>query len=157
MRNTRVLCAGSAAALFATVPLAAQARQDDTVDMPAWHVTEVTSTVLEETSLSGRSGVATDRVRDSDGKVVGYDSYSLRFGPKRVVVRIGLALKGGVILATLVARSSDQQGQDLVFRGPIQGGNGVFDGIRGTARAVVPGGDTQAGTAIITLRWRTPA
>jgi len=153
MKTTRVLAAGAAAAMFATIPMGAQARQDGNHEKPMWQVTKVTSTTLDETDLSDQDAVATDRVRTLDGKLVGYDSYSLHFTQHQITIRIGIALKGGVILATLRA-TEPAQGQDLVFRGPIQGGNGTFSGIQGRLRAVVAADDT-AGKALVTLRWRT--
>jgi hypothetical protein len=98
--------------------------------------------------------VGTDEVR-KNGEVIGYNALTGRFVQSRnqVVVRVGVALRGGVIMGRVTA-DEPQEGEAIVFRGPILGGSGRYDGIRGRIVARIPADDTE-GRAHVTLRWRT--
>ena len=98
--------------------------------------------------------VGTDEVR-KDGEVIGYNALTGRYFPSRdrVVIRVGVALRGGVIMGR-VAADAPREGEATVFRGPVLGGSGRYEGIRGRIVARIPADDTE-GRAHVTLRWRT--
>lgn len=155
MNRKRTTAAG-AAALFGLSMLggATSLSQASATSAPGdWHVRHFTSTTLEETPMGQTSFVGTDVVR-ANGKVIGYNSLSGRFLAKqnRIVIRVGIALRGGVIMGR-VAGDEPAQGEDIRFRGPILGGSGFYEGISGRIIAVIPADDTE-GRARVTLRWR---
>lgn len=119
-----------------------------------WHVSRFVTKTIRENDIGSRRFVGADVVR-KHGEVVGYNSYTGRFFPRqeRIVVRLGLALRGGVILGRVNAAFA-APGEPVVFRGPILGGSGRYVGIEGRIVATIPAGDTQ-GRARVTLRWRT--
>jgi hypothetical protein len=119
-----------------------------------WRTTRFISQTLAEKQLGSTGFVGADEVRKR-GEVIGYNSLTGRFFParNRIVVRVGIALKGGVIMGRLAAEDV-QEDEAIVLRGPILGGSGRYDGIRGRIVARIPAGDTE-GRAHVTLRWRT--
>lgn len=119
-----------------------------------WRTTRFISKTLAETEIGQTGFVGTDEVR-KNGEVIGYNALTGRFVQSRnqVVVRVGVALAGGVIMGR-VSADQPQEGEAIVFRGPILGGSGRYDGIRGRIVARIPADDTE-GRAHVTLRWRT--
>lgn len=112
------------------------------------------SQTFAESGVGRYRFVGADEVRRS-GEVIGYNSYTGRYFPARdrVVIRVGVALRGGVIMGR-VAADAPREGEATVFRGPILGGSGRYDGIRGRIVARIAADDTE-GRAHVTLRWRT--
>jgi hypothetical protein len=111
------------ASVFAvTTPSGAAAPED--------HVTRFALDLIDQTQL-GDSFASSQELR-RDGKVVGYESDTGRYEPKRgrTVIRVAIALKKGVIMGTVVGQS-DQTGDKFYYRGPIQSGNGRFAGVTG--------------------------
>ncbi|MGZ5417887.1 MAG: hypothetical protein ACXWDI_11965 [Nocardioides sp.] len=155
MNRKRTTAAGAAVLLgLSTLGGAASLPQASATSAPGdLHVRHFTSTTLKETAMGQNGFVGTDVVR-ANGKVIGYNSLSGRFLAKknRIVVRLGIALRGGVIMGR-VAANEPAEGEDIRFRGPILGGSGFYDGISGRIVAFVPGDDTE-GRAQVTLRWR---
>ena len=103
---------------------------------------EVVAKNLGRTTFAG-----SDRIKSkATGEVVGYDSFTGKFYPKKnkVVVNVGIALKGGIIVGRVAA-----QGDSNTFSGPILKGSGKFTGIDGT----ITGRDNQ-GTTVVVLRYR---
>lgn len=156
MKHNRTTAASAAAllglsALGAAASLAPASASNQPGD---WHVTRLVSKTIRETQVGQTRFVGTDVVR-SGGKVIGYNSLSGQFLPdrNRVIIRFGLALKGGVIMGRVTA-DEPRPGQDIRFTGPIQSGSGRYAGIEGRVVAVVAADDT-AGVARVTLRWRT--
>jgi hypothetical protein len=115
---------------------------------PQEHVTRV---VLDRIAFEtlGRTFVGANAVR-KDGRVVGYESFSGRFNPRRghTVHRVALALKGGVIEGRVIGLSN-QTGEKFFYRGPIQSGNGRFAGISGRIVEV----ESATGPRRMRLRW----
>jgi len=119
-----------------------------------WRTTRFISQTLAETEVGRTRFVGTDEVR-KNGEVIGYNALTGRFVPSRneLVIRVGVALAGGVIMGR-VSADEPREGEAIVFRGPILGGSGRYEGIRGRIVARIPADDTE-GTAHVTLRWRT--
>lgn len=117
-----------------------------------WRTTRFISQTLAEAEVGANRFVGTDEVR-KNGEVIGYNAITGRFVPSqnRVIVRVGVALKGGVIMGRVAGEA--REGEAIVFRGPILGGSGRYDGIRGRIVARIPADDTE-GRAHVTLRWR---
>jgi hypothetical protein len=155
MRRKRAVV-GAVAVLATTAGVAgAGARNASGAEEAAdWRTTRFVSQTLAEKQLGSTGFVGTDEVRKR-GEVIGYNSLTGRYFParNRIVVRVGIALKGGVIMGR-VAAEDVQEDEAIVFRGPILGGSGRYDGIRGRIVARIPAGDTD-GRAHVTLRWRT--
>lgn len=155
MNRFRTTAAGAAVLLgLSTLGGAASLSQASASSAPGdWHVRHFISKTLQETDM-GRAGfVGTDVVR-AHGEVIGYNAISGRFlaKPDKIVVRLGIALRRGVILGR-VSADAPREGADLRFTGPILGGSGYYDGIRGRIVATLPADDTE-GRAQVTLRWR---
>lgn len=153
MNRKRMTAAGAAVLLgLSTLGGAATLSQASATSAPGdWHVRHFISQTLQEKDYQ-RGFVGTDTVR-AHGKVIGYNSLSGRFlrNPDRLVVRVGIALRGGVILGRVSA--TPVEGEDIRFTGPVLGGSGYYDGIQGRIVAVIPADDTE-GRARVTLRWR---
>ncbi len=155
MNRKRTTAAGAALLLgLSTLGGAASLSQASATSAPGdWHVRHFTSTTLEETEIGQTGFVGTDVVR-ANGKVIGYNALTGRYLAKRnrIVVRVGIALRGGVILGR-VSADAPQENEGIRFRGPVLGGSGFYEGISGRIVAVVPADDTE-GRARVTLRWR---
>ena len=155
MNRKRTTAAGAAVLLgLSTLGGAASLSQASATSAPGdWHVQRFTSTSLKETQMGQNGFVGTEVVR-ANGKVIGYNALSGRYLPKRnrILVRVGVALRGGVILGR-VAANEPAEGEDIRFRGPILGGSGFYEGISGRIVAVIRAEDPE-GRARVTLRWR---
>jgi hypothetical protein len=81
------------------------------------------------------------------GEVVGFDSFTGRFFPSqnRVVIDVGVALKGGVIVGRVHA-----SGDVDTFQGPILKGTGKYKDIRGT----ISGRSASGRRTFVTLVYR---
>lgn len=112
------------------------------------------SQTMAESGVGRYRFVGTDEVR-RNGEVIGYNALTGRYFPSRdrVVIRVGVALRGGVIMGR-VAADAPREGEATVFRGPVLGGSGRYEGIRGRIVARIPADDTE-GRAHVTVRWRT--
>lgn len=154
MNRKRMTAAGAAVLLgLSTLGGAATLSQASATSAPGdWHVRHFISQTLQEKDYQ-RGFVGTDTVR-AHGKVIGYNSISGRFRrhPDRIVVRVGIALRGGIILGRLTAPAPAED-EDIRFAGPVLAGSGYYDGITGRLVAVLPAGNEQ-GRARVTLRWR---
>jgi hypothetical protein len=154
MNRKRTTAAGAAVLLgLSTLGGAAALSQASASNAQGdWHVRHFVSKTLQEKDYQ-RGFVSAETAR-AHGRVIGYNAISGRFlsNPDRLVVRVGLALRGGVILARATA-PMPEEGQDIHFAGPVLGGSGAYDGIHGRVVAVVHADDPQ-GRAHVTLRWR---
>ena len=119
-----------------------------------WRTTRFVAQTISETDVGRYRIVGADKVLKG-GEVIGYNSYTGRYFPAqdRLVIRIGIALAGGVIMGR-VNTDLPEEGEAVVFRGPILSGSGRYEGIRGRIVARIPAGDTE-GRANVILRWRT--
>lgn len=96
---------------------------------PEMHTKRLVLGQSKERDVGKFTFVGSDIVRSrASGDVVGFDSITGRFYPKkqRFVVQIGLALKGGII----VGRVSG--GESREFDGRILKGSGKYSGVQGT-------------------------
>ena len=154
MNRSRTTAAGAAVLLgLSTLGGAAALSQASASSAPGdWHVKHFVSKSIRETDT--KTGFVGTEVARSHGKVIGYDSLSGRFFPKRnrVVIRVGVALRGGVIMGRLSA-DAPAEDEDIRFTGPILGGAGFYHGISGRITAVVHANDPED-RAFVTLRWR---
>lgn len=145
--TTAALVAAAVSLGGATVTQASSAEEST-----EWRTTRFVSKTLAETGLGPRRFVEADEVI-KNGEVIGYNAITGRFADHRLVVRVGIALRGGVIMGR-VSADEPRQGEGIVFRGPILGGSGRYDGIRGRIVARIAADDTE-GRAHVILRWRT--
>lgn len=152
MRGSRKVFAALAAGAAATALGGASVTQVSAAEKPAQDGTlRFVSRTLQEKQFPNGTFVGVDRVL-RDGKLIGYNSLSGRFfqDEERVVVRLGIALRGGVITGRVDAEPVP--GQDIVFDGPVLGGSGRFAGITGRIHATLPADDDE-GRATVVVHW----
>lgn len=153
-RTRKITTAVALVAATTTVAGAGAMNASGAAESADWRTTRFISKTLAETEIGQTRFVGTDEVR-KNGEVIGYNALTGRFVQARneLVVRVGVALAGGVIMGRVTAEEP-REGEAIVFRGPILGGSGRYDGIRGRIVARIPADDTE-GRAHVTLRWRT--
>jgi len=107
--------------------------------------------VDEDSFINGYVG--TDKVK-SNGKLVGYDSYTATLnGRTGLVARVALALHRGLVVVRL---SPDGKAPGLRWTGPILYGAGKYKGIEGTATLATLDVPERGNRARLTLRYTLP-
>jgi hypothetical protein len=97
---------------------------------PEMHTKRLVLGQTQERNVGKFSFVGSDIVKSrASGKVVGFDSITGKFYPKKekFVVQIALALKGGIIVGRVSGK-----GEAREFDGRILKGSGKYSGVEGT-------------------------
>lgn len=112
-------------------------------DMQAAHTLKWRLTETAFHMAGPNAGTGTDVIRSArTGKIVGYDSTTFRFFPKRSLARVqfAAAVKGGILVGTAHGRFTSD---DVVFHGRVIRGTGKFAGAEGTVTATPIGDGTK--------------
>lgn len=147
--------AAAAAAMFvgltALTGAAATTGSATAVDAKEQHSKKLVLRELASQDLSRRTFAGADKVKSAaSGELVGYDSYTGKYYPRKqkAVLQVALALKGGIIVARVSATFTSDSPPPI--NGRILKGTGKYKGIDGT----VSGRLTESDRVPITLNYR---